>query len=208
MATLSPMAASPLPTASTKTKSPSSSSGGGGGGLSTGAIAGISVGGVLVLVLLGVGMHYSYKGWRLGKVLPNSSDEAENPNLSAVPTNKVTPLSHTATATSAATAAATLAADARTAASIPLAPMITPSEVVKTAPELTDVFLTHDWGKDEEGRDNHARVHKHAKCHLIMSCNNCMLCAILYITKCLHSFTCLFGFLNRIIARIRTILGA
>lgn len=22
----------------------------------------------------------------------------------------------------------------------------------------TDVFLTHDWGKDELGRDNHSRV--------------------------------------------------
>ena len=32
--------------------------------------------------------------------------------------------------------------------------------VVALFNECTDVFLTHDWGKDELGRDNHARVSK------------------------------------------------
>eukprot|EP01031_Cornospumella_fuschlensis_P014535 gene14535-17750_t len=36
--------------------------------------------------------------------------------------------------------------------------VIPPARLMKFTSEATDCFLTHDWGKDELGRDNHARV--------------------------------------------------
>lgn len=38
--------------------------------------------------------------------------------------------------------------------------IITRDVFVENARKRTHVFLTHDWGKDEQGRDNHARVSK------------------------------------------------
>eukprot|EP01031_Cornospumella_fuschlensis_P023521 gene23521-28527_t len=36
--------------------------------------------------------------------------------------------------------------------------MISPKRLSQFALDAKDCFLTHDWGKDELGRDNHARV--------------------------------------------------
>eukprot|EP01031_Cornospumella_fuschlensis_P024391 gene24391-29487_t len=38
--------------------------------------------------------------------------------------------------------------------------MISPTRLLKFASDAKDCFLTHDWGKDQLGRDNHARVGK------------------------------------------------
>eukprot|EP01031_Cornospumella_fuschlensis_P042508 gene42508-51933_t len=38
--------------------------------------------------------------------------------------------------------------------------IIPPARLIKFTSQATDCFLTHDWGKDELGRDNHARVGK------------------------------------------------
>ena len=88
-------------------------------------------------------------------------------------------------------------------------PAVTPADdpalacaIINTAPELTDVFLTHDWGKDEEGRDNHTRVCKHAECHFICKLED------YHIDKQLYDFICSPFYslgLNRTIARIRAL---
>ena len=82
---------------------------------------------------------------------------------------------------------APVAAHATAPATAPAAAPVAAHAIVDTAAELTDVFLTHDWGKDEEGRDNHARVCKHAKVYTD--------------GMPLHFFTCLLN-LNSIVARI------
>eukprot|EP01031_Cornospumella_fuschlensis_P030550 gene30550-36921_t len=38
--------------------------------------------------------------------------------------------------------------------------VIPPARLMQFTAAATDCFLTHDWGKDEQGRDNHARVGK------------------------------------------------
>ena len=40
---------------------------------------------------------------------------------------------------------------------------MTSDKIEKIVNQAKDVFMSHNWGKDESGRDNHARVVKMAK---------------------------------------------